>query len=111
MGKNMKKAVIPASLDGAGGSAVTHGQWLCREMESRAIANNELFRRMSVLGFEGQSSNIVSMWRSDTCKIGLDTLPKLLGALGMGEDEARAWVFHFTGAAYPALAPYLQVAA
>jgi hypothetical protein len=103
--------LIPASLDVAERNVVTHGQWLCGEMEARGITNLELFRRMSRLGYTGQSSNIVSVWRGDGCKIALDTLPWLLGALGMDEDERRAWVVHFTCATYPALAPYLQVAA
>ncbi len=102
---------IPASLDAAEATVVTQGQWLIGEMETRGIRGIDLFRRMSALGFDGTSSNIVTLWRKDESKIGLETLPILLEALGMDEEERRGWVMLFTGARYPALVPYLQVAA
>ena len=106
-----KPVLIPASLDVGEADRLTHGEWLCRQMAHRDISCIELFRRMSVLGFDGQSPNIVSLWRAGSCRVGLETLPKLLQALGMGEGECRAWVLHFTGGVYPALVPYLLVAA
>lgn len=106
-----KPNLIPASLDVRERNVVTHGQWLCGEMQSRGITNIELFMRMSRLGFSGQSANIVSMWRADACRVALDTLPMLLEALGMGEEARHAWVVHYMVAKYPALAPYLRGAA
>ncbi len=102
---------IPASLDAAEATVVTQGQWLTGEMEARGLRGIDLFRQMTKLGFEGISPNIVTLWRKDESKIGLETLPTLLEALGMDEEERRCWVVLFTGARYPALAPYLQVAA
>jgi hypothetical protein len=106
-----KPVLIPASLNDGEAIMLTHGQWLCGQMRQRGVASGELFKRMGRFGYEAQSQNIVSMWRSDRCRIGLDCLPKLLEALGMGENEQRAWVVHFTSATYPALAPYLRRAA
>ena len=107
----MRKPIsIPASLDEHERAWLTQGQWLRAQMDRRRVACGELFERMVACGFEAQSPNIVSLWRADTCKVGLETLPKMLEGLGMDCEERRAWVIHFTGATYPALVPYLRMA-
>lgn len=103
--------LIPASLETGEGARVTHGTWLCGQMASRDVRSDVLFKRMNLLGYPAQSPGIVSLWRHDRCRISLVCLPTLLSALGMSESEQCAWIFLFTTATFPSLAPFLKAAA
>ena len=89
----------------------TAAQWFVNEMARLGLPNIELFCRMKAAGFTGNSPNIISLWRSGACAISLKALPALLEALGIGADQSRLWVRHFTYGQYPGLGVLLAEAA